>query len=43
MGFSAAYFETYLVALLQTDPAKIFTLLVADYHQMLVRLAKPVI
>jgi hypothetical protein len=43
MGFSAADFETYLVALLQTDPAKIFTPLIADHHEMLVRPAKPVI
>jgi hypothetical protein len=40
MGFSAADFETYLAGLQQTDLAKIFTTLIADHHEMLVRLAK---
>jgi hypothetical protein len=43
MGFSAADFETYLAGLQQTDLAKIFTTLIADHHEMLVRPAKPVI
>jgi hypothetical protein len=40
MRFSAADFETYLAGFRQTDPAKIFTTLIADHHKMLVRLAK---
>jgi hypothetical protein len=40
MGFSLDDFKTYIAGLPKTDWKKIFATVIADHHEMLVRLSK---